>query len=204
MTTLGKCLVFHFKYPSEMKKLYWQEGQEDDEQLPNETLGMVRAVGKQSCEEARAFLDECSKRIQNCLDPICSISECPSFGKEPRWSVWHGIWPKGKQRPHNKKWKMKAGVEIPTFGPAIFPWVWATGNSDAEELMRNNFGNAVIGVSRDIGIEAAGYVALARIPTPTGSADGFDVDSEPLLKAIEKAFSQLSQNAINSVYAQLH
>src|SRR4051794_25213401 len=90
MAMLGECLVFHLKYVSEMRRLYWSpresgeklevEGLEDAVQ----TITMVRAVGDASCREAADFVEACLDKVEEHFRSLCHVE---IGGRAPRRSA---------------------------------------------------------------------------------------------------------------------
>ncbi|HZZ79084.1 MAG TPA: hypothetical protein VFE62_11225 [Gemmataceae bacterium] len=196
MPSLGKCLVFYFRYQPEMIKLYWNK-QQPEEIADAEIHKMVNAVGNQCCEDVATFLSECGVIIER---HFCRIGRCV-VGKpnSTKWIVSSGIWMLSGNKPAKGNWKMQAGVSIPRNKAEIIPWIWATGKNVAEDRMVQLFGDAVKR-SSDVDLPA-GTVALAQIPILLSEGNGFEVASDEALAQVEKAFHSISQLHFENVYS---
>src|SRR5262245_22106096 len=108
MASLGKCLVFYFKYGAEMDRLYWQpretakepsvDGVPDKERV----LSMIERVGNAACREAGAFLEACAERIEPHLHTVAAARRIRR-NLEQTWALeW--------RLSHKKQWRRRFNV----------------------------------------------------------------------------------------------
>jgi hypothetical protein len=195
MTTLGKCLVFYFKYQSEMRRLYWSK-QTPEDMANQETMKMVNAIGDKCRQEVRDFLTECSEIIEKHFE---TVGHC-AFNKlnDSKWTVSYGVWT--GYTPKSKKWRMQAGVDIAQMGTEIIPWLWGSGKDRFEERVAIELNGSVVPVrSAEIQMQS-GHVALTRIPIPLPK-EGFDVDPAALLQKVAEAFSSVPKYKFENLYS---
>ncbi len=198
MTLLGKCLVFHFKYPAEMQQFFWDKPAVLDS-VDVDTLSKIEAVGKKSREEAADFLEKCGSIIESRFHAIGNCGK-PALS-ERKWSVTYGIWPKGC-KVIKKNWKMQAGVQIPKDGKNILVWLWGTGKEKAEQRIKEELDGIVKTLSHDVPARS-GQVVIAQIPIPTERASGFEIDADALLKQVEAAFEQITATKFGNIYLSI-
>ena len=127
MAKLGNSLVFYFKYPAEMDRLYWQPrttGEEpcaDGLEKREEVLAMIRRVGDAACRDVATFLEACALQIEPHLQSIGIATRCRNT-LERRWEIRWGL--SSKRAPERK---FEVGVYIDEQIRAFVPWVWCRG-----------------------------------------------------------------------------
>jgi hypothetical protein len=206
MSTIGKSLVFYFKFWFEMQRLYEETDGVELEGLsePERIRRMARAVGDKAHSQAADFLEACTEEVKRRFDDIGKTKEVPTSGKslEKSWSTAVGICPKDKQI-HGNNWRMLAGVEIrKSETPEIIPWIWRKGGEHSEDQMAAMLGDKVKGRSQDLDLRVGtGSVALDKIPLlPDNLGDEFDVDRDALIQRVRLAFEKLTQQNLNLLY----
>ena len=189
MAKLGKSLVFYFKYPAEMDRLYWQPRQTGEE--PNadglkekeEVLAMIRRVGDAACRDVATFLEACTLQIEPHLQSIGIATRCRNT-LERRWEIRWGL--SSKRAPERK---FEVGVYIDEQIRAIVPWVWCRGGLRAENEVVKILGRGL--GSRTLNNHtSSGTVLLSPVDVtiPIGPQD-FEVDQDPLVQKVCEALT---------------
>jgi hypothetical protein len=196
VAALGKCLMFHLKYPEEMQQIYWDDGNLDGIDNTGKTREMVKAVGDEAVREAAIFLEACGAVIETHFQKVAKCKRSNSRGSvEKYWEISFNVY-LAKIPGEARLW---AGVNLVTIPKVeIVPWLWARGKTIGEEKVVNHLKDRVKGRSADLGWEA-GNVALDRISIPQDS----NGDDSPLIERIQRAFSTISKSDCEYLFKTL-
>jgi hypothetical protein len=205
MASLGKCLVFHLKYPAEMKRLYWKPKESDDEpdriglDDPERVTKMATAVGDAACEEAADFLELCAKKIDDYLGSLqlLNIKKRSKRGKMMRTWQFEAA---AERDPWEGGCWFFYGFYINDQLGAVVPFFWRSGGRVWQEEATKVLGKrAYSQPGGDLGCES-GTVALIPIsilPTPLA---GFDVDRDMLVEKVVQAFTSIAKYELESIF----
>jgi hypothetical protein len=199
MTPLGKSIVFYLKYLSEMERLYKGEGGElEGLAEPEKTREMARSVGDKAYRQAADLLELCGAEIEK---HFSSIGKCTGTMSrkiiERKWSVSYSVWPKGKKSP--AKPKLMAGIDIRRKDKELVPWFWRSGSDEAEQLLDMILkGNSKV-KSQEVELRP-GSVGLGRIQILPTELVGFDVDREPFVEQVRKAFLSITPLDLDALW----
>lgn len=196
MTPLGQSLVFYLKYPTEMRRLYYQsdaaehahalDGLEDTQQV----LDMVRGVGDAAGKEAAEFLEECARQAQEVIAASARLTTRLSSRRatmEREWFCEIKVYAAGQTTS-----AFRAGVSMWSSPAITFPWVWVPGRNAGEEALARILGDRAHSRSGKGLVEDAGTIALARIPLLPEGHTGFEADRDPLTAQIRQAFAAIT------------
>jgi hypothetical protein len=213
MTPLGNALVFYLKYMTEMLHLRDPESYGGEPDLtgldnPEQVRERVAIVGDAACEQAAAFLEVSGREIEAHFTglQIASLSSrrTRAFLKK-RWSwqaqvhlssvpggsFWCGAWltaPPEVRRPLEKD---SCGV--------VVPWLASKGGRKGEEAVCEVLGGRVHSRSGEGVVQDSGTVALGCIPIKPEPPESFDVDRDPLIADVVKAFAQIGAREATAI-----
>jgi hypothetical protein len=128
MPTVGKSLVFYFKYWNEMTRLCKSAGAElEGLPDPEKTREMAAEVGAKAHRQAADLLESCATGLE---EHFKAIGKCDRITArkivEKKWSLYYSVRPKNKIKP--AKPKIQAGMDIVSRDrPEIIPWLWRVG-----------------------------------------------------------------------------
>ena len=197
MSALGRCLVFHLKYAPEMKRLYWTEDAPPPAGLdkPERVMEMVKAVGDTACEDAADLLQICAKRIE---EHFGAFARCKIVSRretmERHWYTWCRV-----DLADIPGRKFLAGVTIYDEQRVLVPWIWCPGGTRADEGLAQILGNRIQSRAGGEFADDPGTVALAPIPILLEKHDGFDVEREPIVDGVAKAFSKITREDARAI-----
>lgn len=201
MTSMGRSLAFHLKYPKEMEAIYWDEETKLIDHLEDsERIGdMVDAVGEAACEQAAGFLLACASDVAACLDSLCNARiRTPPRIVARNWYVEVDLWPKDKRR---RNYVLVAGLSLDDSTGEILSYVWMKGGSAAESAIIKvlKMKKGVVDL-RDMGW-STGCVALKRTPIHVTSSLEYERSWEELRVEVVKPFGALKKKEVDRLLA---
>lgn len=197
MTALGKCLVFHIKYPAEMRQLYWSDNPTPPKDVPDaeQIMKMAEAVGEAARQEVVEFLRVCAASLEEHFRPFTHFEAVTRRRKmEKDWSV--------ECRIHMDDMpgrKFQVGVTIHDEQGLLVPWVWSPGGSRAEDALTQILGNRIHSRAGGQLVEDSGCVALKPIPLLPEDHKGFDVDREPIIEELRQTFATITRKEVRAI-----
>jgi len=198
MAAVGKSLVFYFKYWTEMHRLCETEGG-DLEGLPepDKTREMAQEVGSKATRQAADLLEACTPGLEEHFN---SIGRCQRITSrkivERKRSLRYNIWLQRKPA----KPRMEAGIDILRLDkPEIIPWIWRVGGDESEKRLEHILQQKVKVRSQEVDWPA-GTIGLDRIPLLPDSLPGFDLEREPLLQQVQRAFKAFSNQDLEALW----
>lgn len=194
MITLGRALVFHLKYPAEMRRLYWHrrstgEAPSLDGLIDGEAvLAMVGKVAEAACREVATFLNACSERVVPNLETLGRVASVRG-SVEKTWELQWRVFAGKAKKP------FYVGVGVYDQAKAVIPWIWCRGGRrGADELLQ-----VLPGCKRGrdyVPGWGAGTIALDHIDVSSlGTVVTAEVDREPLIERVVLALALTSDKA---------
>ena len=194
MAYLGKCLLFHLKYPVEMERLFEADNPNFDD-LPNpvELKSKIKLVGDAAGQEAAEFLEMCAPRIEERLLAI-SAARRKRSNMKLTWQLEFRVAP--RKAPDRHFW---IGVAFAPPQRALIPWVWCRGGRRAADEIIRILGRGERAAKYDGW--GNGSVALQEIKIPI--PDRFDepVECDSLVEQVQQTFAPFTAQQVKAIAA---
>ncbi len=195
MTTLGKSLVFYFKYNNEVCELY--EDRDDDDDLPiipdhdekrtRDLIKRIEAISDQADDEFEIFRERIDASFEKVLGDSFNIKKIA----RKSWASEYGVWPK-QIREIPSKYIITIGVTVDANKKQIQFWIWGKGGKNANKVLSDIFKGTLTRAP----IEWQSGISIFKTVDVPISANSLEVEMEPILKEVNDALVDLSKEKV--------